>query len=192
VLGGAEVGGIVMAHELTAAALLELAARDWSDEGLDRAVAAGRASARHAAHVKEELPSPRTVEVAPADVVFREGLELELGGVSVRVTPVGGDHCPESCVMYVEPDRVLFLGDCLCASPEGALTAAAALPLCDTLLAFDADLYVEGHHPAVSSRRELEALVGKLRLAEESVRAGSPIAAPDEDTASFLEAFGAR
>jgi glyoxylase-like metal-dependent hydrolase (beta-lactamase superfamily II) len=192
VLGGAEVGGVVIAHELTAEALLKLAATDWSDEGLDREVAAGRVPAAYVANIEEELPSPRTVDVAPADVVFREGLRLELGGVTVRVTHVGGDHCAESCVMHVEPDRVLFLGDCVYASPEGALTAASALPLCDALLAFDAELYVEGHHPTVLSRRELEALLGKLRLAEESVRAGSPITAPDEDTEYFLQAFGAR
>ncbi len=40
VLGGAELGGMVIAHALTAERLTELAARDWSDEGLDRRVAA--------------------------------------------------------------------------------------------------------------------------------------------------------
>jgi len=164
VLGGAELGGQVIAHASTAAQLLELAARDWSDEGLDRRVAAGDASPQHAAHVKEELPSPRAVEVAPADIVFHEGLEIELGGVSVRVRHVGGDHCAESCVMYVEPDRVLFLGDCLCDSPDGALTAELTFPLIDAILGFDAELYVEGHHESVSSRAEIETLIEKMRL----------------------------
>src|SRR6266516_2878921 len=61
VFGGAELGGHVIAHALTAEKLNELAARDWSDEGLDQRVAAGRASPQHAANVKQELPSPRTV-----------------------------------------------------------------------------------------------------------------------------------
>ena len=117
VLGGAELGGQVIAHASTADQLIELAARDWSDEGLDRPSPPGRASPEHAEHVKRELPAPRTVEVAPADIVFQDGIVIELGGVTVCVRLVGGDHSAESCVMYVEPDRVLFLGDCMYDSP---------------------------------------------------------------------------
>jgi glyoxylase-like metal-dependent hydrolase (beta-lactamase superfamily II) len=191
VFGGAELGGQVIAHALTAAQLIELAARDWSDEGLDHRVAAGRASPQHAAHIKEELPSPRTVEVAPADIVFQDGLDIELGGVTVRVRHVGGNHSAESSVMYVEPDRVLFLGDCMYDSPAGVLTAELAFPLHDAILGFDAKFYVEGHHPSVSSPRDIEDLIEKMRLAEKAVREGSAIAAPDEDTKNFVQAFAA-
>ena len=51
--------------------------------------------------------------------------------------------------------------------------------------------YVEGHGDSVLSRPELESLIEKLRLAEQSVREGSTIAAPDEDTESFVQAFTA-
>lgn len=191
VFGGAELGGQVIAHALTAEQLIELAARDWSDEGLDQRVASGHASPQHAANVKEELPSPRTVEVAPADIVFQDGLDIELGGVTVHVRHVGGNHSAESSVMYVQPDRVLFLGDCLCDSPEGVLTAELAFPLHETILRFDAELYVEGHHESVSSRAELETLIEKMRSAEKSVREGPEIRLPDEDTEYFIQAFRA-
>ena len=191
VLGGTELGTQVLAHASTAEQLIELAARDWSDEGLDQRVAAGHASPQHAENVKEELPSPRTVEVAPADIVFQDGLDIELGGVTVRVRHVGGNHSAESSVMYVEPDRVLFLGDCMYDSPAGVLTAELAFPLHDAILGFDAKFYVEGHHPSVSSRRDIEVLIEKMRLAERAVREGSAITAPDEDTEEFVQAFTA-
>jgi glyoxylase-like metal-dependent hydrolase (beta-lactamase superfamily II) len=191
VFGGAELGGQVIAHALTAEQLIELAARDWSDEGLDQRVASGHASAEYAANVKEEMPSPREVEVAPADIVFHDGLDIELGGVTVRVRHVGGDHSAESSVMYVEPDRVLFLGDCMSDSPAGALTAELAFPLHDAILEFDAELYVEGHHPSVLSRPDIEGLIEKARFAEKAVREGSAIAVPDEDMESFVQAFRA-
>jgi glyoxylase-like metal-dependent hydrolase (beta-lactamase superfamily II) len=191
VLGGSELDGLVIAHASTAEQLIELAGRDWSDEGLDRRVVAGHASPRPAADVKQELPSPRTVEVAPADIVFQDGLDIELGGVSVRVRHVGGNHSAESCVMYVEPDRVLFLGDCLYDSPAGVLTAELAFPLHDAILAFDAERYVDGHGTSVLSRPEIEDLIEKMRLAEQAVRAGLTIADPDEDTEDFVRAFRA-
>lgn len=191
VLGGAEVGGLVIAHARTAEQLVELADRDWSDEGLDRRVAAGLSSPQHAANVKVELPSPRVVEVAPADIVFHDGIEIDLGSVTVHVRHVGGDHSAESSVMYVEPDRILFLGDCMYASPEGALSAESAFRLRDVILGFDAEHYVEGHHKLVSSRSDMEDLFEKMRLAEGAVREGSAIAVTDESTEYFIQAFKA-
>jgi glyoxylase-like metal-dependent hydrolase (beta-lactamase superfamily II) len=191
VFGGAELAGLVIAHRLTAEQLIELATIDWSDEALDQRVAAGQASAQHAEHVKEELPSPRTVEVAPADVLFQDGLDIELGGATIRVRHVGGNHSAESCVIYVEPDRVLFLGDCLYDSPAGVLTAELAFPLHDAILGFDAELYVDGHDDSVLSRSDIEGLFEKMRRAERAAREGSAIAATDEDTEYFAQAFRA-
>lgn len=191
VLGGAELSELVIAHVATAEALLELAARDWSDEGIEGRVAAGLASREHAENVKQELPSPRIVDVAPADIVFYERLDIHLGGATIHVRHVGGDHSTDSSVMYVEPDSVLFLGDCLCEAPRGTLTAELALPLSETVLGFNADLYVEGHHESVSSRAEIEALIAKMRFAETAVREGLATPDMDEDTDYFVRAFRA-
>ena len=184
VFGATEVGAHVIAQALTAEALTELAATDWSDAALERRVAAGVVSPGHAANVKEELPSPREVRVAPAEIVFRDGLDVELGGVTVRVRHVGGDHASDSCVMYVEPDRVLFLGDCLYDSPDGRLTPELVFPLHDAVRGFGAELYIDGHDEAVIPRATLEALAVKVRHAESTVRR---IAAqgtlPEEETA---------
>ena len=191
VLGGVEVGGLVIAHALTAKRLIELADRDWSDEGLERRVVAGLSSAQHVANVKAELPSPRTVEVAPADITFHDSMEIDLRGVSVHVRHVGGDHSAESSVMYVEPDRVLFLGDCMYAGPDGALTVESAFGLRDVIIGFGAEQHVEGHHEAVSSRGDMERLFEKMQLAEAAVREGSALTAPDEDTEYFVQGFKA-
>jgi glyoxylase-like metal-dependent hydrolase (beta-lactamase superfamily II) len=163
VFGGAAVGAPVVAQRLTAPRLVELAAVDWSDEALDRLVAAGELPAQYAADIKEELPSPRSVEIAPADVVFDAGLDFDLGDVRVAIRHVGGDHAPDSSVAFVEPDCVLFLGDCLCEAPSGGVTAGHALPLHETILSFDARIYVEGHHDALTSRGELDAYLAELR-----------------------------
>lgn len=191
VLGGAELAGLVIAHVLTAERLTELAERDWSDEGLDRRVAAGTSSAQHAADVKAEMPAPRTVEVAPADIIFQDRIEIDLGGVTVCVRHLGGDHSADSSVIYVEPDGVLFMGDCICASPEGVMTSGSASRLRDVILGYAAEHYIEGHHESVSSRSETERLFEKLQLAERAAREGLAIEAPDEDTEYFLEAFRA-
>jgi hypothetical protein len=59
------------------------------------------------------------------------------------------------------------------------------------IIGFDAEHYVEGHHESVSSRRDMEELFEKMGLAERAVREGWGIAAPDEDTEYFIQAFAA-
>ena len=174
VFAGASLGCTVVAHRLTAARLEEMAALDWTDD------------ANVNDHIREELPAPRAVEIAPADVVFDQSIDFDLGGVTVHVEHVGGDHCDDACVALVRPDGILFAGDALCAGPGDVMTPAKALPLFDRILAFDAGRYVEGHHPAVTTRAELEALVRKAREAEQG--RGIP---GDEDSEYFLAAFEA-
>jgi glyoxylase-like metal-dependent hydrolase (beta-lactamase superfamily II) len=168
VFGAAEVNAPVVAHRLTAEDLVALAGTDWSDEALDARVAAGARTPQHARNLKEELPSPRDVRIALADITFEDALDLDLGGVDVHVEHVGGDHAPDSSVVYVEQDRVLFLGDSLYAStsgPERTLTTKLAFPLLDTVLSFDAELFVEGHTDSVMSRTELVTLLDDFRHA---------------------------
>ncbi len=172
VFGGVELEALVIAHSLTARKLDELALIDWTDE------------ANVSDTIRQELPEPRVVELAPADIVFADRLELDLGGVRVSVEHVGGDHCDDACVMLIEPDRLLFLGDCLSASPTETLTAERALPLYDRILSYPAERYVEGHHPAVETRAELEELIEKARTAARGE--GTP---GDEDADYFLKAF---
>jgi glyoxylase-like metal-dependent hydrolase (beta-lactamase superfamily II) len=168
VFGAAEVGAPVIAHVLTGKYLATLAATDWSDAALAARVAAGEVTPEHAANVTEELPAPRDVQVVPAEVFFDEGLDLQLGDVRVRVQHVGGDHAPDSCVMFVEPDRVLFVGDCLYDSVGiGArtLTVERVFPLHDALLTFGAELYIDGHGESVVTRSEAEAMLAEIRFA---------------------------
>jgi glyoxylase-like metal-dependent hydrolase (beta-lactamase superfamily II) len=172
VFGGVEIEGLVIAHSLTARKLEEMALVDWTNE------------ANVSDTIRQELPAPRVVEIAPADIVFTDEIDFDLGGVHVSVEHVGGDHCDDACVMLVEPDAVLFLGDCLCASPAEKLTVERALPLYDRILSYPAERYVEGHHPAVTTRAEQEGLIEKARAAARGE--GEP---GDEDAQYFLNAF---
>jgi hypothetical protein len=86
--------------------------------------------------------------------------------------------------MLVEPDAVLFLGDCLCASPSELLTVERALPLYERILSYPAEHYVEGHHEAVTTPAETEELIEKARAA-----ARGEATPGDEDAEYFLGAF---
>jgi glyoxylase-like metal-dependent hydrolase (beta-lactamase superfamily II) len=138
------------------------------------------------------------VRVALADVVFRDSLTFELGDVTVRAQHVGNDHTDDGCVLFVEPDRLLFVGDATCDSPAGSFTTALAFPLLDALLEYGAEHVVEGHNEKLLSRTEFEELAGKIRLAGTLVEHLGPDeaailaefgGAPDEDTSDIVRSF---
>jgi len=172
VFGAVEIGALVIAQRFTAQKLVEMSFRDWNDDDSVND------------HIREELPAPRTVEIAPVDVVFDEQIDLDLGGVTVHVRRVESDHCPDACIAYVAPDQLLFLGDALCASPDGAMTRETAFPLFDLVLAYGAEHFVEGHHPAVTTRADMKELIDKARAAAEGTAPDD-----DEDAQYFLGAF---
>jgi len=80
VFGGVEIGGFVIAHTLTAQRLGEMALRDWNEE------------TNVSDHIREELPAPRVVEIAPADIVFDERIERPVAAKATKTAPAAEDN----------------------------------------------------------------------------------------------------
>jgi glyoxylase-like metal-dependent hydrolase (beta-lactamase superfamily II) len=206
VFGAVEVGAPVIAHTLTADELAVMAEYAWDNASLDRRVAAGKEMAFCAENIKIELPEPRRVRIPKPAIVFSKRMELHLGGdVTCAIEHVGGEHAPDSCVMHILPDRVLFLGDCLYHTvygPTQHYTTKHLFPLLDKILSFDAEYYIEGHGDTALTRAQLETMAGQMHLAGtlvERIGRDEPAvfaaareslgAEPDEDMAFFLRAF---
>ncbi|MCC7446471.1 MAG: MBL fold metallo-hydrolase [Anaerolineae bacterium] len=201
VFGAAMLGLPMIAHTLTADQVNVLATYDWSDAALDQRVSSGEEIAFCADNIKLELPEPRRVQIITPDIIFQDSLEFRLGDVTCHLQHVGGDHAADSCVAYIAPDRVLFLGDCLydaIYAPTRHYTTRQLFPLLDKLRAFDAEQYVEGHNPTVMTRAEFIAMTDKMRQAGTLVEQIGPDEAVvlaqldqpvDEDTAYFVKAF---
>jgi len=154
------------AHTETRRRMVDYSRLDWSDDALDRRVAAGEELAFCRDMIKLELPDRRQLVIRPPDISFTHGVEVDLGGLTVQITHVGGDHAHDSSVIYVPEDKILFLGDSLyfdIYAPEARYTTARLFPLLDQLLQFDADYYLAGHHTEPITRAELEAEAALLR-----------------------------
>lgn len=205
IFGAAELNIPVIAHTTTAERLAVLSSYAWDDAALDARVEAGEEIAFCADNIKLELPEPRDIRIVMPEIIFHDSLAFDLGGVTCSIQYVGGDHAPDSCVMLIEPDGVLFLGDCLydaIYAPMRHFTRERALPLIDRVRSFKARYYVEGHMPTLTPPDELIVLTDKMRLACQLVdeigrdeaavlaaaeaRIGHP---PDEDLRDFLSAF---
>lgn len=204
VFGAAATGVPVIAQKLTAAQLAVMAAQSWDNAALDARVASGEEIAFCADNIKLELPEPRSVRIAQADIIFNDALDLDLGGVRCLIRHVGGDHAADACVVHVPEASLLFLGDCLydnIYAPTRHYTQAKALPLIDIVQRFDAQTYIEGHNPVPVARAGFIEFTAKMRLAAQlvnehqgdvaAIRLARPDETADEDLVYYIGAFAA-
>jgi glyoxylase-like metal-dependent hydrolase (beta-lactamase superfamily II) len=137
----------MVAHDLCGQLLAEEAERPWSQEYLrsemDRnPLLAPSFQARAAA-----VPDFGDFRVVLPERTFATRLTLDVGGVSVELEHVGGQHSPDSTVIRVPAAGVVFLGDSYYPPPyhlrspdDGPDLELAASLVCD-----DYEWYIESH-----------------------------------------------
>ena len=99
------------------------------------------------------------------EITFDNRLEIDLGGVTCIVQYVGGDHAPDSVIVYIKEEKILFLADCIYPNmyaPKENYTIKETLRLLEVLESFDAVTYIPSHqHPI--SKEEFQQEVNMLR-----------------------------
>lgn len=197
VFGTAEWDVPTCASRETARIVRHMAGQDWSDAALDARVAGGSEIAFCRDMLRLELPERADLVIRPPEIAFDSALTLDLGGVTCQLIHVGGDHAHDSTIVFVEQDRVAFLGDCAYADLyHGPRRLTAQLfALQDRLLALDADTYVLSHHDAPMSRAEFIAdaaqyrRVGALAIAHPEAGIAALGDAPTENDVEDMHAF---
>lgn len=125
----------------------------WTDEALDERVRSGVEIEFCASAIKKEFGSDRDIKIKLPDITFEKRLEIDLGGVTCQLQHVGGDHSADSVVVYINEEKILFLGDAIYAnlySSKWNFTAGRMLKLLDSIEKFDADTYILSHWKALS------------------------------------------
>jgi glyoxylase-like metal-dependent hydrolase (beta-lactamase superfamily II) len=99
-------------------------------------------------------------------VTFTVQVDVDLGDLTARIFHIGGDHAPDSSVIYIPEEGVAFLGDCFYPGfigDDDFYTVARLFPLLDRLEALPAEYYVLSHNPAPLPRAEFLHEVTRLR-----------------------------
>lgn len=142
-----------IAHENTKRHLEKMLDYDWTDEALDQRVKKGLESPFCADMIKKEFGVDRNITITLPTITFKEQFEIDLGGIRCVVKHVGGDHADDSSLIFVEEEKVLFLGDCLYPSiysQQPHYTIDNVRRLLENIEMFDAEVYVLSHEPPLS------------------------------------------
>lgn len=137
------------AHHDTAKNLQRLVGYDYGDEGLGDLVKRGIEIefVREYMTIEMDNTQRRNLKLRQPDYIFDDKHHYDLGSATCEVLHVGGDHAPDSCIMYIPEDKVLFMGDCFYFTvyEQPRHYTKEILRLIQKLESFDINQYIVGH-----------------------------------------------
>ncbi|MET1180428.1 MBL fold metallo-hydrolase [Peribacillus simplex] len=160
----------VICQEKTYTNMKDMQQLSWEDQALDQRVEEGTEIPFCADAIKLEHGTNREITFPLPDIIFEKTMTIDLGNITCIIEHVGGDHAQDSCIIYVQEEKTLFLGDCLYANlyaEKWNYTAEQASLLIKKIEAYDAETYILSHHARPCSRQEMEA---ELKLMKECAR----------------------
>ncbi len=147
VFGAMVFGAPVIAHETCRRQLLETAAKPWGHAYVQEEILRfpqQEASLRAMARAVEDW---RNFRVVLPEVVFSKQIRLYLDDVLLEIEHVGGEHAPDSVIVRLPKQRVLFTGDCFYPPPSYLRKPDDHFDfgMMQTLLRDDIDWVIDGH-----------------------------------------------
>lgn len=94
---------------------------------------------------------PANLTMVPADRWLAEETTFRMGGLTIRIFPVGPAHTPEDLAMLVEEEQVLFVGDLMFAGRipfVGNADTRAWIAAIDRVVKFNPRVLIGGHGDA--------------------------------------------
>lgn len=151
--GTNQMNMLTIAHEKTSMHLEEIIEYEWSDKALDERVEKGLETQFCSEMMKKEFGVDRNITITLPNITFKEQFEIDLGGIRCVIKYVVGDHSDDSSLIFVEEEKVLFLGDCLYPSiytQQPHYKIDNVRHLLENIEMFDAEIYVLSHQPPLA------------------------------------------
>ena len=109
--------------------------------------------------IRKEYAGNRPMVIVPADIVFKDELELDTGGVTVRLLRSVSPHTDDSTLVLVPEEKFLFVGDSTGGVfPTWEKDLKKAAKLGDTILRLNVSHCLCGHCDLMTKQEMLDDL----------------------------------
>lgn len=127
----------------------------------------GRTMHRTANQLRKEIENG--IEVVNGDIIFEKRIQIDLGGVKCTIENIGGDHSSDSNLIYVEDEKVMFLGDSTYRDlnqRHKCHTMEKSVSLIEKIQKYDTEIYLTAHKPAYTKESMKELFDMMLNIGE--------------------------
>ena len=160
--------GTTMTHAKTNEILEGITQWQWTPEAMAERLKTGEECEFCDTHMKIEYDDILDIKVVRADIEFDGNLSLNLGNVTVEVTPIANPHSNDGAVVFVQEDKVLFAGDADTGDfyeLDGGYDADKFYNYIETVDKIPYETYIHGHL-APMTRTEVSALRKEIEETE--------------------------
>lgn len=105
------VSGKTIACEITNEQLKVMSEWKWTDEAMKKRLLTGEDIEFADTNIRKEYKVLQDIKVISSDIVFKDDLEIDLGGLKVILKNVVSPHSEDAVIVYVPEEKVLFIGD---------------------------------------------------------------------------------
>lgn len=105
------VTGKTIACEITNEQLKIMSEWKWTDEAMKKRLLTGGDITFADTNIRKEYKVLQGIKVIPADIVFKNDLQIDLGGLTVILKNVISPHSEDSVIVYIPEEKVVFIGD---------------------------------------------------------------------------------
>ncbi len=110
--------------------------------------------------IRREYSGNKPVIVTLPDIVFSGSMELDLGGIHVKIMQAQSPHTDDATLVYVYEEKVLFIGDANSGEfPTWIKSRDLSMKLVDTIKEIDPKICLEGHWEPVETSDTLADLM---------------------------------
>lgn len=147
VFGAMALGATAIAHETCRKHLVELAGKPWSQAYLQEELQRTPAREVGLRAMGRAIEEWRGFRIVVPEITLSKLLRLHLDGLTVEIEHVGGQHAPDSVIVRLPEDRVMFVSDCYYPPPPHQRKPSDTLDwdMIERLAGEDVNLYVDGH-----------------------------------------------
>lgn len=167
VFGIQAMGLITVCNSGTKENLDKMQKLTWDDSVLGERVEKGEEIEFCSKMIKLEMPVRDGFITGNADIIFKESLEIDLGGIHCKINHIGGCHSEDSTIIYIPDEKTIFLGDCICEdiySGEWSYSRDKLLPMINKIKEYDALYYLTSHHHPESKKEFFNYLNDLIRI----------------------------
>ncbi|WP_060679389.1 MBL fold metallo-hydrolase [Virgibacillus halodenitrificans] len=137
-----------ISHHDTKKKVAYLKTLKWDDASIDARVESGEEIEFCRDMIKRELPVRDNLKLCAPEITFQNQIQLDLGGITCVMEHVGGEHAPDSSIIYIPEVKIMFLADCLYQdfySGEWSYDLKEVQTLLAKIKKYDVEHYVLGH-----------------------------------------------
>jgi glyoxylase-like metal-dependent hydrolase (beta-lactamase superfamily II) len=153
IFGIQEMDRPTIANQLIKQRVKELKQLDWNEPAVSERIEQGIEHPITKYMLDIEYPGRREDFIRLPDIVYEKRLELDLGAIHCLLETIGGDHSPDSTIIHIPEEQIMFLGDCLYLKN---ITEKNIHDLFQKLLSYDVKVYIDSHENDVVTKNELE------------------------------------